>query len=113
MVNRLARTRDAKYWNEQMREMHPDLVLDPPVQMRAAVAEAAAQSLPVHALRGRDGAIMAAGDFNDLLRSLDGASAAEPAAPHVSVRVVHGEGVGTPDDGLVNQPPAEPLAGAV
>jgi len=73
VVNRLGRTRDARYWNEQLRELHPGMVLDPPVQLRAAVAEAAAQSLPIHAVR-RDGAIMAAGDFDGLFKVLCGTS---------------------------------------
>ena len=49
VVNRLGRTRDGNYWNGQLRELHPDLVLEPAVRLRAAVAEAAAQSVPVHA----------------------------------------------------------------
>lgn len=70
VVNRLARTRDAAYWHEQLRETHPALVLDPAVRLRAAVAEAAAQSVPVHALT-RDGAQEAAAEFDALSRALD------------------------------------------
>ena len=69
VVNRLGRTRDGNYWNGQLRELHPDLVLDPAVRLRAAVAEAAAQSEPVHALT-RDGAAEAASEFDELARSL-------------------------------------------
>ena len=36
------------YWHDQLAERHPGLVLDPPIRLRAAIAEAAAQSLPVH-----------------------------------------------------------------
>ncbi|MFM7064967.1 MAG: ParA family protein [Actinomycetes bacterium] len=78
-VNRMGRTRDAKYWNAELRALYPGMVLDPPVQLRAAVAEAAASSLPIHA-RLRDGSIMAAGDFDGLLASLDGPRLVEPAA---------------------------------
>jgi chromosome partitioning protein len=70
VVNRLARTRDAGYWHQQLLEAHPDLVLDPPVRLRAAVAEAAAQSVPIHALT-RDGALEAAEEFDRLARVLD------------------------------------------
>jgi chromosome partitioning protein len=70
VVNRLARTRDAAYWHAQLRDQHPGLMLDPPVRLRAAVAEAAAQSLPVHAL-SRDGAAEAASEFDRLARRLD------------------------------------------
>ena len=41
VVNRLARTRDSRYWHEQLIANHGSLVL-PPVRLRAAVAEAAA-----------------------------------------------------------------------
>jgi chromosome partitioning protein len=79
VVNRLARTRDAAYWYEQLREAHPDLVLDPAVRLRAAVAEAAAQSVPVHALT-RDGAAEAADEFDRLARALDPDPVATPLA---------------------------------
>ena len=54
-VNRLGRTRDAKYWDQQLRDEHGDLVL-PPVHLRAAIPEASAASLPIHALGPRPGA---------------------------------------------------------
>ncbi len=79
VVNRLGRTRDAAYWDGQLRELHPELVVDPSVRLRAAVAEAAAQSTPVHALT-RDGAAEAAAEFDELARVLGMASAA-PAEP--------------------------------
>ncbi|HJM74044.1 MAG TPA: ParA family protein [Acidimicrobiales bacterium] len=64
-VNRLGRTRDGRYWNEQLQEAYPERCL-PPVHLRAAVSEAAAQSMPIHALR-RPGATEAAAEFDELL----------------------------------------------
>ena len=64
-VNRLGRTRDARYWDEQLRSEHGDLVL-PPIHMRAAVPEAAARSLPIHALAPRPGAAEAAAEFEEV-----------------------------------------------
>ena len=54
-VNRLGRTRDAKYWHGQLVDDYGDQVMAP-VHLRAAVAEASAQSLPIHALGARAGA---------------------------------------------------------
>ncbi len=65
-VNRLGRTRDARYWHEQLVEHYGDQVI-PPVHLRAAVAEAAAQSLPVHRLGNRAGAAEAAAELDVLL----------------------------------------------
>ena len=65
-VNRLGRTRDARYWHEQLVEHYGDDVLAP-VHLRAAVAEASAQSLPVHGLGARAGAQEAAAEFDALL----------------------------------------------
>ena len=84
-VNRLARTRDAAYWHGQLAERHPELVLSPAIRLRAAVAEAAAQSLPVNAL-ARDGAAQASAEFAALLTRLEPgaateASGADDAAP--------------------------------
>ena len=62
-VNRLARTRDSRYWHEQLVADHGRLVL-PPVRLRAAVAEAAARSLPIHALPPRRGAAEACAEFD-------------------------------------------------
>ncbi|MBS1837084.1 MAG: ParA family protein [Actinobacteria bacterium] len=70
VVNRLGRTRDAGYWHDQLRQQHGDLVLDPAITARAAVAEAAAQSIPLHLLR-RDGASEAGEQFAALLRVLE------------------------------------------
>ncbi len=65
-VNRLGRTRDGKYWHGQLVEAYGDTVL-PVVHLRAAVAEAAAQSLPIHGLGTRAGAQEAADEFDELL----------------------------------------------
>jgi cellulose biosynthesis protein BcsQ len=76
-VNRLGRTRDAAYWHEQLVAAYPDLV-HPPIHQRAAVAEAAAQSMPLAALGMRPGAVEAAAEFTTLLervRRFDGAHA--------------------------------------
>ena len=69
VVNRLGRTRDAAYWDSMLRESHPAEMLAPAIRLRAAVAEAAAQSLPVHALT-RDGAAEAAAEFDELAAAL-------------------------------------------
>jgi chromosome partitioning protein len=65
-VNRLGRTRDAKYWYEQLVEQYRHQVL-PPVHLRAAIAEASAQSLPIHGLGTRSGAPEASEEFDLLL----------------------------------------------
>ena len=66
VVNRLGRTRDARYWHDQLVENYGDLVLGP-IHLRAAIAEASAQSLPLHALGNRAGADTAAAEFATLL----------------------------------------------
>jgi chromosome partitioning protein len=66
VVNRLGRTRDAKYWNDQLADDYGTLAL-PAIQLRAAVAEASAQSLPLHALGTRAGAPEAVAQFDELL----------------------------------------------
>ena len=63
VVNRLGRTRDARYWYEQLQSDHGDLVL-PPVRLRTALAEAAARSAPIHSLASRSGAAEAAEDLD-------------------------------------------------
>jgi chromosome partitioning protein len=79
-VNRLGRTRDARYWHEQLREHHGDLVL-PPVHLRAAIAEAAAQSLPIHGLGNRAGAAEAAAELDELLARIAPAGADDALRP--------------------------------
>ena len=68
VVNRLGRTRDGRYWDEALREAYPDQCL-PPVHLRAAMSEAAAQSMPIHSLR-RPGAAEAAAEFDVLMDRL-------------------------------------------
>jgi chromosome partitioning protein len=66
VVNRLGRTRDAKYWNDQLADDYGTMAL-PAIQLRAAVAEASAQSLPIDALGTRAGAPEAVAQFDELL----------------------------------------------
>jgi chromosome partitioning protein len=66
VVNRLGRTRDARYWYDQLVETYGDQVL-PPVHLRAAVPESAAQARPIHGLGSRAGAAEAAAEFDELL----------------------------------------------
>ena len=63
VVNRLGRTRDARYWYGQLASDHGDLVL-PPVRLRTALAEAAARSAPIHSLTSRSGGAEAAEDLD-------------------------------------------------
>ena len=56
VVNRLARTRDARYWDEQLVAAHPDLVIRPAIAHKAAIAEASAQSLPITGVTRTGGA---------------------------------------------------------
>lgn len=87
-VNRLGRTRDARYWDEQLRADHGALVLDP-IHLRAAVPEAAAASLPVHALGTRPGAQDAAAEFDRLFDTVIPGRA--PLAPEPTTQEnVHG-----------------------
>ena len=82
VVNRLGRTRDNKYWNEQLADTYGDRMLAT-VALRAAVAEAAAQSLPVHGLGNRPGAAEAMAEFDALFAAL-GVSAGAATAGGVS-----------------------------
>lgn len=79
-VNRLGRTRDARYWHEQLRELYGDQVL-PPIHLRAAIAEASAQSLPIHGLGTRAGAAEAAAEFDELLARIAPAGAPDALRP--------------------------------
>ncbi len=87
-VNRLGRTRDARYWHEQLIEHYGEQVLGP-VHLRAAVAEASAQSLPIHALGHRPGAPEASAELDSLLDAV----VPELARPAPEPDAV----VGTPD----------------
>ena len=68
-VNRLGRTRDDSYWNAKLEEAYSSYQL-PKVHLRTAVAEASAQSLPIHGLGNRSGAAEAAAEFDQLLTLL-------------------------------------------
>ena len=80
VVNRLGRTRDARYWYEQLVETYGEQVL-PPVHLRAAVPESAAQSAPIHGLGSRAGAPEAAAEFDALLASILGIEFVTEDAP--------------------------------
>ena len=82
-VNRLGRTRDARYWDEQLRADHGDMVL-PPVHQRAAVPEASAGSVPIHALGSRPGATEAAAEFDQLFVRVFPAFAPPPGPAQLS-----------------------------
>jgi len=71
IVNRLGRTRDARYWDDQLVEAHAESVIRPAIRLRAAVAEASAQSLPLHAL-DRDGVAEAISEFDAVLDAILG-----------------------------------------
>jgi chromosome partitioning protein len=77
VVNNVGRTRDAGYWHQQIQQDYADRVL-PSIRQRAAIAEAAAQSLPVHLLGNRAGAPEASDEFSALLRAV--LANAEPAS---------------------------------
>jgi chromosome partitioning protein len=79
VVNRLGRTRDAKYWYDQLIETYGEQVL-PPVRLRAAIPEAAAQSLPIHGMGARAGAADAAAEFDALLAAILGEVGPAPTA---------------------------------
>jgi chromosome partitioning protein len=66
VINKLARTRDGEYWHQQLIETYDGLAL-PPIRQRAAIAEASAQSLPLHQLGNRPGAQEAIDEFDALL----------------------------------------------
>jgi len=88
VVNRLGRTRDARYWYEQLVETYGEQVL-PPVHLRAAIPEAAAQSLPIHGLGNRAGAAEAAAEFDALLTAiLDSPNTAPPPGTGVAVEPI-------------------------
>ena len=71
LINRLGRTRDATYWQGQLEEQFGPLAAGP-VRLRAAVAEAAAQSLPLSELGSRAGAGEARDEFDGVLERLLG-----------------------------------------
>jgi chromosome partitioning protein len=69
VVNNIGRTRDASYWYDQISADYDGMVL-PPIRQRAAIAEAGAQSVPVHSLGNRPGAAEAADEFSAVLREI-------------------------------------------
>ena len=69
IMNRVGRTRDNRYWSEQLRERFGSLLL-PQIQLRAAVAEASGQSTTLRALGKRPGAAEAAAQFDALWDAL-------------------------------------------
>ncbi|MGB6058212.1 MAG: ParA family protein [Microthrixaceae bacterium] len=83
VINRLGRTRDGAHWYEQLRETHAGLVIEPPIRLRAAVAEASAHCLPITALT-RSGAEESAEEFRKLIAVLHpsrfGESSPSPAS---------------------------------
>lgn len=91
-VNKLARTRDSGHWDRQIRSENPDLVVGPPVRLRAVVAEAAAQALPITAMT-RSGAAEAVAELTALAEAL-GLAGGRPAAAVATGTV----GGGTEDD---------------
>jgi chromosome partitioning protein len=109
-VNRLGRTRDAKYWHAQLIEDYGDQVMAP-VHLRAAVAEASAQSLPIHALGSRAGAAEAAAEFDALLDATV-PELARPTAPDPAADPNPGVYTTTPTEsaepGAVPGAPVEP-----
>ena len=79
VVNRVGRTRDNRYWCEQLHDRFGDLVL-PQIQLRAAIAEASGQSTSLRALGKRPGATEAVGQFNELWNSLGETRTVEPSS---------------------------------
>jgi chromosome partitioning protein len=93
VVNRLGRTRDARYWYEQLIESYGDQVL-PPVRLLAAIPEAAAQSLPIHGMGQRAGAAEAAAEFDALLGAiLEGGITFDRSPVNGVAQVISGESV--------------------
>jgi len=85
VVNRVARTRDARYWDDQLVEAYAESVVRPSIRLRAAVAEASAASLPLHAL-GRDGVTAAIQEFDAVLSVLMGEATAHTGRIDVSAQ---------------------------
>lgn len=99
VVNRLGRTRDANYWADELARTHRDLVVQPYVKLRAAVAEAAAQALPVHTL-SRSGAADAIAEFDALasrlFQSMHAPRAGSPSTNARSSEAASTEGLPAP-----------------
>ncbi len=99
VVNRLGRTRDARYWYEQLVETYGDQVL-PPIHLRAAIPESAAQSLPIHGLGNRAGAPEAAAEFDELLAYVFPESAAPDDTPDEVADADADAGIHSDPDGV-------------
>ncbi|MCU0269469.1 MAG: ParA family protein [Acidimicrobiales bacterium] len=97
VVNRLGRTRDGRYWYEQLVENFGEQVL-PPVHLRAAIPEASAQSLPIHGMGTRAGAREAAAEFDELLIRL------WPSVPDADAPASPGPGLAWPTPPDSDQP---------
>ncbi len=97
VLNRVGRTRDAGYWASEMTQRYPEHVVEPHVKLRAAVAEAAAQAVPVHALR-RSGAGEAAAELDALAEVLFG-----PGDPGVSLGTAESPEQGADDPEQVDR----------
>ena len=69
IVNKVGRTRDAKYWHAQLTAAYPTSVIGS-VDLRAAIAEASAMSAPVRSLGKRPGAAESAAQFDALAAML-------------------------------------------
>jgi len=78
VVNRLARTRDGRYWDEQLVESYGERVIRPAISHKAAIAEASAQSLPITGVT-RSGAAEAAAQFDVVLDRLMSVADAGPS----------------------------------
>jgi len=83
VVNNLGRTRDGRYWYEEMAQRYGDRVW-PPIHQRAAIAEAAAQSLPLRGLGSRSGAHEAVAEFDAVFERLDATEEAWLTTPNAS-----------------------------
>lgn len=83
VVNNLGRTRDSRYWLEEIGTRYGDWVWTP-VRQRAAIAEASAQSLPLRALGSRPGASEAVAEFDALYHRLSAKEESCPTTPNVS-----------------------------
>lgn len=111
VVNRVGRTRDATYWADELAKAHRDLVTEPFVRMRAAVAEAAAQAVPVHSLT-RSGASDAIEEFDALaLRLFVSMQSVRVAATTVDLRSHEATSVeGSSPQPPVGSEPSSPAA---
>jgi hypothetical protein len=106
-VNRLGRTRDARYWYDQLVESYGEDVL-PPVHLRAAVPESAAQARPIHGLGARPGAAEAAAEFDQLLAHV---FAEADAGPDIDLVVDDPQDAGAAPLHVVPDPAATPAGG--